>query len=797
MLVHLVAALLQVPAQPPAPVPQAPAPANGATVKARPDTTANAGQDTTASARRRRRREQRTPRRDSVTAEHLATAYRGTGRDILALARAARMRQDSALQSYDATTYQRISAGFGLGRIGRDRLAFRSEQATHVQWRRGVGAYVDITGSRAVMPIGGKSGKIDIGGNVSPIPYYPGRETLWIGTSAARPDVDENQGMVHPLAVGSEAYYTFESGDSLSFRLPDGKTVQLRELKVRPRQPKWNLAVGSLWFDMSGGQLVRAAYRMAVPMDIKAVAEKDDSSSFDDVPMLIKPLLFPMTMQVSAIGVEYGLFEGRFWLPRLQVLEGGANMSFMRVPFKLEQRYEYSQVNAGAPLPPIKVPPDSVRRRGEGVNISMRIGESSPSPRDSARAARRMGDRAKCDSTGTRSYVRSRDSINVVLVRIPCDSAKLANSPDLPPSIYEKGEETFGGEEMDALVAEALTMGAQAGFAPQLPTTELVLPRYNRVEGLSLGARADQVLGNGYSAHAIGRIGIADREPNVELTGSRSDLRRTLSLTAYNRLVSASDYGTPMSFGSSIGAFLFARDEGYYYRASGVELTSAPDQPQANAWSWGLFAEQERSAPRRTTFAVARGATGFSFDTNLVANRGLFYGARTRLVSSYGVDPEGFRLFSDMKLEAARADTGTYGRIALDLTLSRAIGNGAAALTLAGGTSIGVLPIQRDWFLGGSQTVRGQRAALEPGRMGNAFWFARGEVGHGLGIARPVAFVDLGWAGDRTRWRDIGQPISGAGVGMSLMDGLVRFDVARGIHPDRAWRVYTYLEGRF
>jgi hypothetical protein len=796
MLVHLVAALLQAPAQSPAPAPQAPAPAPVTTAKAGADTTAGAARDSTAAERRRRRREERAPKRDSVTAEHLATAFHGSARDILLLARAARMRQDSALQSYDATTYQRVSAGLGLGRIGRDRLAFRAEQATHVQWQRGVGAYVDVTGSRAVMPIGGRSGKIDIGGNITPIPYYPGRETIWIGGGRAKPDVDENQGMVHPLAAGSEAYYTFESGDSLSFRLPDGKVIQLRELKVRPRQPKWNLAVGSLWFDMSGGQLVRAAYRMAVPMDIKAVAEKDDSSAFEDVPMLMKPLLFPMTMQVSAIGIEYGLFQGRFWLPRLQVLEGGANMGFMRVPFKLEQRYEYAQVNAGAPLPPITTPGDSARRRGEGVNIGMRIGESS-SPRDSARAARRRGDRAKCDSTGTRSYVRSRDTINLVMVRIPCDSAKLANSPDLPPSIYEKGDETFGGEEMDALVAQALTMGAQAGYAPQLPTAELLLPRYNRVEGLSLGGRADQVLGNGYSVHGTGRIGLADWQPSVELTGSRSDLRRTLSLTAYNRLVSASDYGNPFSLGSSLSALLFARDEGFYYRASGLELTSIPDQPQANTWSWGVFAEQERSAPRRTTFAVARGATGFTFDTNLVANRGLFYGARTRLVSSYGLDPEGFRLLGDMKLEAARGDTGTYGRVALDLTLSRAIGNGAAALTLAGGTSAGVLPVQRNWFLGGSQTVRGERAALEPGRMGNAFWFTRGEVAHGLGIARPVAFVDLGWAGDRTKWRDIGQPISGAGVGASLMDGLLRFDLARGIYPEKAWRVYTYLEGRF
>lgn len=780
MLAHLVAALLQVPA--PAPQVSTPAPP---TVRA--DTVAD---DSTRG--RRRRREPKPIRRTAVTAEHLATAYRdGSARGILELARAARLTQDSALQSYDATTYQRISAGLGFAKIGRDRLAFRGEMATKVRWRRGIGAYVDVTGARAVVPVAGKSGAANIGGNVSPIPYYPGSETLWIGSGIARPTVNENDGIVHPLAEGAEAYYIFESGDSVSFRLPDGRSIRLRELKVRPREPKWNLAVGSLWFDMSGGQLVRAAYRMSVPMDIVAVAKADDPKEFDDVPALVKPLIFPMTAQISAIGVEYGLYQGRFWLPRVQVAEGGANVSFMRVPFKLEQKYEYDAVNAGASLPPIVVPPADTGRRGEGVNVS--IGGGGSSRRDSVRAARR--ERVKCDSAGNRTYTRQPEGMpNPILVVIPCDSARLASSPDLPASIYDDGDETFGGAEMDALVAQALSMGAQARFAPQLPTVALVRPRYNRIEGLSAGGQVDQVLGSGYAVRALGRIGVADREPDVQLTGSRSDLRRTLAVTAYNRLVSANDWGNPLGFGSSISAFLFGRDEGFYYRASGLELTSTPDTPAQSALSWGLFAEQERTATPRNTFSLARSIYGSRFEPNFEAVRGIYVGARTRYTHSFGLDPQGFRLFSDTRLEGARGDSGSYGRVALDLTASRGIGNGAASLTVAGGSSAGILPTQRFWFLGGSHTVRGQRPGIAAG---NAFWLARGELAHGVGAIRPVVFADLGWAGDRTRWRDVGQPLSGAGAGVSVMDGLVRFDVARGIHPERKWRVDAYVEGRF
>jgi hypothetical protein len=777
MLVHLAAALLQLSTPP---TPQAPAGSPSAPER-----------DST----RARHHEHRPPKRVAVTAAHLASAYRdAAARSILLLARGARMHQDSALVAYDATTYQRVSAGLGFSKLGRDRLAFRSEGATHVRWRRGIGAYVDVTGSRTVIPIAGKSGHVDIEGSLSPIPYYPGSETLWIGASAARQAVDENEGIVHPLAEGAEAYYTYESGDSATFRLPDGRAIRLRELKVRPRTPKWNLAVGSLWFDLSGGQLVRAAYRMSVPMDIGAVAEEEDSTAFKDVPRVMKPLLFPMKAEINAVGVEYGLYQGRFWLPRLQVAQGGGQIGFVRVPFKLEQKFTYEHVNAGEPLAPIPESTDSTRD-DLGVNVTIGSPEPSKAHRDSARATRRAA-RNRCDSTGTRTRIRNRDGSNPVLVRIPCDSARLAASTDLPPSIYDSGEETVKSAEIDALVSQALAMGSQAGFSPLPPTLAYAPLRYNRIEGLSGGGTLDQQLGGGYSLHTLARIGVADREPNVEITGARSDLRHTLALGLYNRLVSAGDWGNPLSTGSSISAFLFGRDEGFYYRASGVELSRAPDQRGPLNLTWSLFAEQERDARQRTTLSLARAVRGSQFEPNIATRRAAYAGARTRITQTVGEDPQGFRLFNDLRLEAAHGDTGTYGRGALDMTASHGIGNGAVALTLAGGSSVGELPLQRNWFLGGSQTVRG----LRPGTgVGNAFWLARAEAAHGVGAVRPVVFADIGWAGDRSKWRDIGIPMSGVGAGTSVLDGLIRFDVARGLQPvsQRGWRVDMYVEGRF
>ncbi|MES2177401.1 MAG: hypothetical protein V4550_06015 [Gemmatimonadota bacterium] len=781
MLAHIVIALLQV-TSPPQTTRKTPAPPPK-----------QQDRDSTTSMHRPKK----DPKRIAVTAEMLASAYKNAEtQKLLLTARDARLRQDSALQSYDATTYQRVSVGMGFTKFGRDRLAFRSEQATKVRWRRGIGAYVDVTGSRAVVPIAGKSAAIRMDGNVSPIPYYPGSETLWIGSSAANEAVDENEGIIHPLADGSEAYYTYAAGDSATFRLPDGTAIRLRELQVRPRTPKWNLAVGSLWFDLAGGQLVRAAYRMSVPMDIKAVAEEDDSTSFEDVPALVKPMIFPMTASVSAIGVEFGLYQGRFWLPRVQVMEGGANVSFVRVPFKLEQSYQYENVNSGAKLPPIARPDSNAPRQAGGVSVNVNVGGQSRA--DSVRAARRNSRRrAQCDTSANYVYTRApRDNPNLIFTSIPCDSAKLANSPDLPPSIYDKDEERFGGEEMDALVSQALSMGAQADFSPLPMTAQWNNPRYNRIEGVSVGGRVDQQLGAGYSLHAEGRIGSADFQPAVELTGSRSDLRRTMSISAYNHLVSAGDWGNPLTLGASISAFLFGRDEGFYYRASGLELSSVPDQAAGGAFIWSVFAEQQRTATLGTSFSVAHAVHGSTFEPNLVATRGVFAGARSRYTATFGLDPDGFRLFSDFRVEGARADTGAYGRAALDVTVSHTIGSGGVSLTLAGGSSIGVLPPQRQWYLGGTQTVRGERPGA-PGGVGDAFWLARTEFALSNGVVKPVIFADLGWAGDRTKLDTIGLPMSGAGFGWSMLDGLIRFDIARGINPERAWRVDTYIEARF
>ena len=385
------------------------------------------------------------------------------------------------------------------------------------------------------------------------IPYFPGYEPLWVGNSMARAQVDENE-IVNPIADGAEAYYTYETGDSVSFKLPNGTVIQLRELKVRPRAAEVE----------SRGRLAVVRYEVGTARSRRVSARRfrwtsgrsrteEDPKSMDDVPVWVKPMITPMKAEISAIAVEYGLHEGRFWMPRLRMAEGSAQVSFMHVPFKMEESFKYASVNGKDSLPQIKTAPFECECPIRSISRSSRCGAILFAWwRVHVCARRTIRFDAACESATSaarsatrRTFASSRRRATTascaIATRIPCDVSKLETSSDLPESIYDPGEELFGVKELDALKAEALSMSAQAPFSFRLQAGLLPPPsvaygpsmmRYNRVEGLSLGASVEQQLGGGYSGAAIGRIGLADWQPNVELSRHAHEHREIGSVSA-------------------------------------------------------------------------------------------------------------------------------------------------------------------------------------------------------------------------------------------------------------------------
>jgi hypothetical protein len=423
-----------------------------------------------------------------------------------------------------------------------------------------------------------------------------------------------------------------------------------------------------------------------------------------------------------------------------------------------------------------------------------------------AKAAGEMAERRdrqreeECAKTG--SFTRDWDRYDGALrmaVRVPCDSTLLVQSPDLPKSIYSSGEDVFGVAEREELL-KSLDFSLQSGWAPRpiLWSYGLAQTRYNRVEGFSTGITGTTELGRGYSVDGSLRLGTGDWAPNVELGGSRSNGRTTWRLGGYTRLSVANDWGAPLSFGAGLGALLFGRDDGFYYRSAGFDLTRTIT---AGSLTTRFFAEHQNEVDVSTGFSLAHAMGNSDFGENIIATRGNVAGISIRDVRSAGLDPQGWRAFSELRLEggyfAPTADSlqaDLYTRAAIDLTLSRGFGaRTAAALTVGAGIADKVPP-QRMFLLGGTETVRGQRPGTQSG---DSYWLTRFELGRGIAAARGVVFGDLGWAGPRDLWSHPGRPMSGAGVGVSFMDGLVRADLARGIYPSKRFRFDLYLEARF
>ncbi len=732
----------------------------------------------------------------SATPAQIASAFADPqARTLLERARVARMQQDSSLTAYEASTLQRLTIGLGLTKFGRDRILFRSEGAARVRWSRNVGAQIDVTGRRSAAPAIGGSSDVDIEGALSPIPYFPGRDALWLGLDVVK-DTEDKDDVINPMSRYAEAFYTYKTGDSVTFRLPGGSVVQLRELEVRPRRPDWHAVVGSFWFDVSSGQLVRAAFRMSQPIDFL-----NDETSDDDKPGPVARAFIPKTTgSIDGVAVEYGLYQGRFWLPRTEIIQGNITAGFARMPMSIEEHFTYSSVNALDTLPTMRdrrasvspPPPPPGTDKATAARLRRQF-------TDSVNAAR---EKTECDATGSRSIRTDRyDAGLALMVYIPCDTAKLAHSPDLPGSLFDANDAVFGDAERDALLARAKTM------MPPMPAFQLMRPsiqygpdlqRYNRVEGLSLSFDATMPVAPATSLRFSPRMGTADRVFNGELSLARLNGAGTNALTVYKRLDAVNDWGNPLSFGSGLSAFLFGRDEGFYYRTTGAEL--AGDKFFGRAVQWRLFMERQRSAPVNTNVSLphAFGSSGFSPLQNIIAGRAHESGASIRKVSTFGLDPEGFRLLSDLRLEGAFGDFD-YGRGALDLTLSHPLGRAfnrdfSAALTAGAGTTAGQVPLQRLYYVGGISSIRGEDAGS---RIGTSYWLTRTEIGYGGAGFRRLLFLDLGWAGDRRNWGADVKPASGVGLGWSFLDGLIRTDVARGLQPKGQWAFGMYLNGKY
>lgn len=727
---------------------------------------------------------------DTVRAPLPADAYADAStRALVTRLREARNRNERLVTSYTATAKQRI--GMGVRALSRDRMLYRSEITARITWHRDTNSTVLVMGARQGIPIAFRGDQVpeDLDDLAADLVLNPAEDYL-------RLLGDDEDGFVYPLRAGGERDYRYATGDTTTISLPTGQVIRLVALKVTPRRADWQLINGTFWYDLDTDGLVRAVFRPARPFEFKRDVDPEDR---DDAPGWVNP-----GGEVKFITLEYGLYENRWWMPRYVAMDAvGTWGEWLNAPFKIERVYEDYEVEGGTP--PVEGSPFRPAGTIERPKREDRTDEEWRQFTDSLRAAREAcadSARASVTETGDRQADRRARRVAVrvcwrgrshenLAVLIPDDTLSLMTSPELGQPILAMGD----------LISEDDIRALRESIR-QLPAgpwdTRVTLPdgigsvlrtvRYNRIEGPSLALNGRLDLGP-VRARGSARLGAADLVPNLELQFLRPAPSVRYGLRGYYRLAAANPDTRPFGAINTVMAFVAQRDDGQYYRALGAEFTA--ENANAGWWSGRLWVQQERPVEVGTDVSVPHLFNGDRlFRSNIIADSATQVGAALTFRGTRTLS-HSITLGGETRFDGATGDY-RYGRGAATARLFiTPEGPLAGAVAFTAGTSTGPVPVQSQFYLGGAATLRGYDGGV---LRGTAYWHGRAEVGNSFPAARVTLFSDVGWAGDRADFGR-GRALVGAGVGVGLLDGLVRIDFAAGLSTPKGFRVEFYLDG--
>ncbi len=724
---------------------------------------------------------------------------------------------DETVVRYTARIDQRIAVAIRTPL--RDRVLYHNESSVRAFWERDFESIVQVLGTRSEYPgraIAMREGELDWLEDLPfDEPFEPGSDRLFLGMDDdndvdAGPDRNEFN-LIHPLALGADSLYRFQSGDTLALSFPDGRRLVAVELQVHPREAAARRIAGVLWIEPATGALVRATYRLSrefdAMRDVPELREEEEEGTFRTVPGFLKP----WTFNLNVVAVDYALWEFRAWLPRSMRIEGEARAGVLRFPVSMDMAYGVESVVleddaavAGERVDAVAT--DPARPAGDGgagelthihhatraealAFIAGLLSEDDPVPYELMPE----------DETPARDR-------NALLI-VPRDRSRVAESPHLPPPIWDDAPGFTAPEDLESYLrnladlpappVQAIPWRFDWGWSGQ------DLLRYNRVEGPAVGGGLDWELGRRLELRTTGFFGLADLRPKARLELERSTVLRRLALGGYHELRSTDVRASHLATGNSLNALLFGRDNGEYFRATGFDLAWRPPAGRRESRLLRLYAERHQAAPSEIDFALFRVFDGdWSFRPNLAADPGDETGAELYLAPWWGSDPQHPQVGVefDGRVAAWREDGGgdfaAYGQSSATVrAIVPVAGSGWEAWRLGfeagAGTTWGDAPVQRSWFLGSAGTLRGYPASTLSGL---SFARARLEVNrawHGTGLS---LFGDAGWAGARDNFRrdDL---LYGIGVGGSVLDGLIRLDFARGLKgPLAGFRVELHLD---
>lgn len=447
-----------------------------------------------------------------------------------------------------------------------------------------------------------------------------------------------------------------------------------------------------------------------------------------------------------AIVLENALIEERFWLPRRQEIEIRRSGTWLDFPARgiIRGGFEVCcyRINSGTPV-----------ARFAGPEIDM----APPDRRAAYRFPKPLAEVIPAD-VGTAS------------------GEELAR-------VQERAVELVGQAALERTRRGALLAGSVSDVA-----------RFNRAEGLSLGAGIRRRLASPVDLALSGRYGLADGEAKGALRLTwRPTAVTSIRLGAFDEVRDASDVAEVSGLRNSLGAQEFGADFTEPYRVRGFDLRLERRFGQGLTASLG--AARERTAPvavkaipsrgtYRPTPAVPEGQ-GWRGEASLAMMPRQWLGGAVQGLLAVQV-----RRLSD--------STGISmpGRLSTRLEYQRRLGGGMLASSSFGGLTGGSLS-QDSLRAGGPVSAPGYRAhefssralawqrlewqlpvtfpSLPLGRWGRSPGRAT--------LAPLVAVLLLEERDESGNRRVAGYP--SAGAGLLVFFNLVRFDVARGLRNGR------------
>ena len=298
---------------------------------------------------------------------------------------------------------------------------------------------------------------------------------------------------------------------------------------------------------------------------------------------------------------------------------------------------------------------------------------------------------------------------------------------------------------------------------------------YNRVQGLSLGIGYRILLHQFPTTAAFTtlRYGMSDDRVTWRLSVHHQLRSGSIRVSAYSDLTDVDPISAGRAFNNTVNALFAAHDNGDYALSRGglVKWETLVGSDLLLEIASGV--EQQTSTSRNASSSVNDflGGTGL-FPPNPLVREGTFgfasfsLGRRTRLAWSGTVD-----------LRAGTGRTVARGHGALRTTVGTVP---EFTFRLKAGAATEPAFPQSLFRLGGLNTVRGFEYGI---RRAPTFWAVQADVALSRGRVRPLVFLD---AGQASTLSDLfsSPALVGAGVGLALLRGLLRFELSRPVSPD-------------